>query len=384
MQIEFLIEGAIDRISSEKFYEWCRNFIVNSIRDDAWDEDEFQKKLDRATKKGFMGQQTVDEFLDRKAKEHIQYVKHKIEDTTAPFSGRYKEILINWLIKRIMNYTIEFEDLGVDSKATEYFTNFIKYSPKFKEGQHKDINAYNTLAEIFLAYKPYKDLEQIKLQKDPKTVKNSKVLYEDDTCLIIQPLTPEASCELGKDTEWCTAKYKPDDDRNAFSYYNERGPLYIIFDKEIGQRFQYHQKTSQFMDEDDVPSSRLGHYYPKIVRAATEPPEQKTKWLTDDVISRLRVYFFEDKVPTSKHQKFYKEYSEILDRMEKTPAESNKFTDKFGNEISSGYYVDYILKNITNYFSQMESNRKIKDDIISYVYTHAYQELITSKQFGEP
>jgi len=271
-----------------------------------------------------------------------------------------------------MKYDIESEDYGFsDSKASEYFADFIKYSPRFKEGQSKDINTYTDLSDIYMAFKPYKEMEAMKTRRDPKSVPDSKIIYEDDTCLIMSPLTPEASCELGAGTEWCTAKYKPDDDRNAFSYYNKQGPLYIIFDKEIGKRFQYHQKTGQFMDEDDVPSTRLGHYYSKLVKVLTEDPAIKSKWLTDDVLSTLKVFMFEDKLGPTEQQLLYKKYSSLLDRMEKSPAGSDRITDDYGNDVDGGGLPRRMIANVKEYFT----NTNFREEISRFVYLKIYNEI---------
>lgn len=232
MKITFLLNEGIERIDKPQF----RKYIIDMLQMEDDDPD-----------------------LEKEIYYNLNYFKQLISNTVIPFSGRYKEIIINWLINVLMNHNLDPEDAGLDSKATEYFQNFIKYSPKFKT-QSKDINTYKNLAEIFKAYKPYKDLENQGFKFDPKQVKDSKIIYEDNKCLIMQPLTTQASCELGINTEWCTAKYKANDHRNMFDMYNDNGPMYIYFDKTNGKKIQYHPQSTQMMDEDDAPIVNLNFF----------------------------------------------------------------------------------------------------------------------------
>ncbi len=232
--IEFILNEGIERVDKPEF----KNFLAKEYVTPNAPKHQFEHELNT----------------------YLNFFKEKITDTVQPFNGRIKEILINWLISRIVTMNIMGEDIGFNSKGTEYFQNFLKYSPKFKNGESKDINTYKTLADIFKAYKPYKDLDNQGFKFDPKSVKDSKVIYEDENYLIMSPLTEQASCELGKDTEWCTAKYKPGDYRNMFNHYNKSSPLYILFNKKTGEKTQYHIDGNQMMDENDADVFNIEFY----------------------------------------------------------------------------------------------------------------------------
>ncbi|GHT56675.1 hypothetical protein AGMMS49982_23620 [Bacteroidia bacterium] len=73
-------------------------------------------------------------------------------------------------------------------------------------------------------------------------------MYEDDTFVVVHPLTEAASCVYGKGTQWCTAAANC---YNSFNYYNGIGNLYIIINKKRGKKFQFHFETRSFMDETD-------------------------------------------------------------------------------------------------------------------------------------
>ena len=159
---------------------------------------------------------------------------------------KQKELAIVWLASKFISGNINPEDMGNDSKITEYLDNFFKYKNKLEV---KDLNKYDYPSQVFTALIPFVGLSE-KSKVFPSKVANAKLVAKDKYGEIWTPLTVEASCELGKDTEWCTAKYSPDDERNQFDNYNEDGPLYIWFDKETGRRFQTH-KSSPTMNEED-------------------------------------------------------------------------------------------------------------------------------------
>ncbi|GHT25514.1 hypothetical protein AGMMS4957_20440 [Bacteroidia bacterium] len=73
-------------------------------------------------------------------------------------------------------------------------------------------------------------------------------MYEDDTFVVVHPLTKAASCVYGKGTQWCTAAANC---YNSFNYYNGMGNLYIIINKKRGKKFQFQFETRSFMDETD-------------------------------------------------------------------------------------------------------------------------------------
>lgn len=84
--------------------------------------------------------------------------------------------------------------------------------------------------------------------------KDIEFIGETENFVIYSPLTTKGSCFLGKNTEWCTATYDPDDKRNMFPYYNMRGEIYVIINKITKERYQFHDESSQYMDENDAPT----------------------------------------------------------------------------------------------------------------------------------
>jgi hypothetical protein len=91
-----------------------------------------------------------------------------------------------------------------------------------------------------LEKKSYLDAEQGK-----------KVILDNENWTIYIPTNKGAACELGKNTEWCTAvpglNYYED-------YHTDRDPLIIFIPKNPsykGEKYQIHFGSEQFMDEKD-------------------------------------------------------------------------------------------------------------------------------------
>ena len=130
------------------------------------------------------------------------------------------------------------------------------------QGAESDLGRYKSISELgaFInakmnelgdeeiwgdnAYRKKKNMsDDVKSAKD-----DIKVLYEDDTWLILTPNSYEASVYWGDGTEWCTA-YK--DDRKYYDRYSKEGVLYININKKTGEKFQFHFETESFMDAND-------------------------------------------------------------------------------------------------------------------------------------
>ena len=77
----------------------------------------------------------------------------------------------------------------------------------------------------------------------------TKVLRDDDDWMIASLHNKGAACELGKNTEWCTAA----PGLNYFEhYYKEDDPLFYFQNKSNLNKFQFHYGSNQFMDSNDV------------------------------------------------------------------------------------------------------------------------------------
>jgi hypothetical protein len=85
------------------------------------------------------------------------------------------------------------------------------------------------------------------------------LLYTGDDGILLVPRLMEASCYYGAQTSWCTAQKNKN---NMYIDYSQRGHLYIWFDKNLKNKYQFHFQEVQFMDKDDNPISKeLFNYF---------------------------------------------------------------------------------------------------------------------------
>ena len=148
----------------------------------------------------------------------------------------YRDMVESVLKKRFVK-----EDLP---KATEYLKDFDRYKSRLSMSQ-RDINSYDSLSDLYLAIKSFRDAEKPITPRDIKS--GAEKVYEDERWLVVIPHTKEASCLYGANTQWCTAARE----NNAFKEYNENGYLYINIDKKNNCKYQFHFESNQFMDEAD-------------------------------------------------------------------------------------------------------------------------------------
>lgn len=154
-----------------------------------------------------------------------------------------------WLLSLIIKGQDHFEDL---ERTAQNLVDFERVKARMPVEQ-RDILKYKTPHDLYLNIEPYlKQLTQgeVAREYDQKMQKEAKVVYNDAEYKILIPLTQEASCYYGRNTQWCTAATVG---TNYFDSYNRRGPLYIILQKATNTRWQFQLESESYMDERDRP-----------------------------------------------------------------------------------------------------------------------------------
>jgi len=129
--------------------------------------------------------------------------------------------------------------------------NFLGLSGSTKKGRQ-----YPGLDSLIDSYRV--QLNQIKGVKEQQlqVMKESELIFENELVRVYQPRSEEAACRLGAGTKWCTAARE----NNMFKHYSEKGDIKIIVPKSpeyIGEKYQFHHETEQYMDEKDKPVDPL-------------------------------------------------------------------------------------------------------------------------------
>jgi hypothetical protein len=190
--------------------------------------------------------------------------------------GKYAK----WLLRLFVKKRMKTEDLY---KAKEYITIYDKLL-KSNKLSIKDINKYNSLSAMYVVVKPYLNRPAISKTETIIITKQNEAekLFEDETFTVIYPKTQAASCLYGSNTEWCTAAKHYD----GFSYYNERGKLYIIINKISGKKYQFHFETNGYNDETD---ERISQYPIEALTKISATEELKAFFLNERKYDRLLV-----------------------------------------------------------------------------------------------
>lgn len=117
-----------------------------------------------------------------------------------------------------------------------------------------DLNVIKSLQQLGSVVDNARDAieEYLKNKQYHDADEGTEKLFEDDQWFIAAIHNKGAACELGKNTQWCTAAPGLD---FFEQYYSSDDPLIFVYDKQANDKYQLHFGTQQFMDEDDNPIS---------------------------------------------------------------------------------------------------------------------------------
>jgi len=203
-------------------------------------------------------------------KQYEQIVAKYALDQIEQFDPTNHKEYVQWMVKNYITKNIKrYEDFGRVNAALNRFNNLKKR--KKLQPEHRDINRLNfdqlqDILETTYAQEAEESSNEEQRTLSAKMKQESELFYEDDTVTVIIPKTETASCYYGRGTRWCTAST---DSFNYFERYSRDGSLYILFPKKplhVGEKYQLHFSTDQFMDEDDdsVDLERLAGRFPQL------------------------------------------------------------------------------------------------------------------------
>ena len=177
-------------------------------------------------------------------------------------AGKYSR----WLLSLFNKNNLKKEDLY---KAKEYLEKFDKKKVKFS---NKDINTYKTLPDLYKAIEEVENKEPTKSELKRNVQKtdldeDAELYMETENFKIYIPLTYEASCKLGSDTQWCTATRSK---RGYYDTYTEdNNKLYIFINKgNPSEKYQWNTKERYTCDRKDkeISETSLCVKYPDLIK----------------------------------------------------------------------------------------------------------------------
>lgn len=185
--------------------------------------------------------------LDTQEEQKVKDVKEFLENLE---KNKYIAKYLNWVVKQFINVNWRYpEDIDKLEKNLNKFNRSLTYLKN--NNQETDLNKYSMNEFNALMNDLPETTRQINQQKE-KDIKLNQAqrIYEDSDWILLTPLTQEAAIHYGKGTQWCTAATES---RNYFEYYNNRGSLYILINKNNSkEKYQFHLETGSFMNVNDV------------------------------------------------------------------------------------------------------------------------------------
>ena len=173
---------------------------------------------------------------------HLDSYKAYLHMVQGKIPNRFLLHVYGWLVWDKVRLP---EDLG---RLTRALTVFTQQNNKFKL---KNIQQYDSLGDLESAVDIITGINNESNRQVAKNIKTqgSKEIYRDNEWRVIEMTTPEAVCELGKGTKWCT---NADNDglENA-KMYLENGPLFLFLQNVSGKWQKFAQATKsldQVMD----------------------------------------------------------------------------------------------------------------------------------------
>ena len=198
-----------------------------------------------------------------------------------------------WILNLFNKGNLSQEDF---SDVTPLLNQFSTYRNRVP---NKDLNSYKTLddlesilADVVDDDSMLSDRQKLRFMKNVKAGR-VKVSAEDDYDVVLNtpkftvyvPNTHEASMKLGSGTKWCTAHENPEwYDR----YTKENHKLYIVLNKESGDRWQYSDMNDDFLNSEDKKFS-----VPSLLKKDKDLSAFFSRFLGFDVASSKGVFTYD-------------------------------------------------------------------------------------------
>jgi hypothetical protein len=142
-----------------------------------------------------------------------------------------------WIVDEIKRGYIIIDDYSVD-EVRGYLEKYIK----IHGGEYP-------LPNFYPSFQAYSNYQCVKDSVDRKI----DLLSVSDHGILMIPLTIDTSCYYGSQTSWCTSQRNT---KNKFDRYSKKGLIFIWFDKNLKQKFQFHFEKIEFADSGNNPISK--------------------------------------------------------------------------------------------------------------------------------
>lgn len=162
-----------------------------------------------------------------------------------------------WIVERYLDGGIRrFEDaLDDDSRTSHALGIWADRKNRIRAGLPDRLDGFRSLVQlegVTILRHPdappiYRTEVLTRALGKPDIADGTEILRNDDDTLIIRVTTPAAACYWASGTNWCTRS------REVAERYLAADALYVIVDKDSGEKYQIHFPTGQYTDRHDEP-----------------------------------------------------------------------------------------------------------------------------------
>ena len=152
---------------------------------------------------------------------------------------------VDWILRQYSKHDFRQED---DVRVHNALENFERYKIHLAQ---KDINHYHHLSDLEDVIDTVKGTKSKREEIKATKYEGADKIFDKGGVTVYHIKTEAAAKFYGAGTKWCTAA---DKNHCQFNYYNNQGPLYVVFCKDPEGRpakYQFHFESNQFMDEKD-------------------------------------------------------------------------------------------------------------------------------------
>jgi hypothetical protein len=257
----------------ETFYETYKFLLLELSYDETlkrMDDSKFMRLI--------TGKESIEDMSPLKKASYTSLKSTIIKSVPGDIPEKDKANALNWIITRIVKDNPDYpenrsfirkpsdywgrEGRGADmlKKQLELFYQ-IKQQKMDRLLPKKAIEQYGSFEEFVKSIEEiapsYREYLAQKTEKSTKGEGQLKV-YDNNTWEIYLPQTQGAACALGKGTDWCTAAPGLD----YYQNYAEQDQLIIFINKnDPEEKYQFHYKSGQFMDKNDVGLNEDAKFY---------------------------------------------------------------------------------------------------------------------------
>ena len=181
---------------------------------------------------------------------HRNFKNYLLDTVPTDLTPNQRGTSILWLIKisrenpRIAANFIQGRIFARTRNSLETFFHHKEFMPE------KDLMQIKNMEDLIsMTDRAQEEIDKAQEKKNYLDAEEgTKVLRDDDDWMIASLHNKGAACELGKNTEWCTAAPGLD---YFETYYKEDDPLFYFQNKSNLNKYQFHYGSSQFMDSKD-------------------------------------------------------------------------------------------------------------------------------------